>query len=86
MRPDAHTQRPGVPTDRASACCPPQPDGGYLFHGRQDGAWQGVVQAPGLSLSLRLPTMLSCGSLMACAGRVSLGERERLKRGLRGSK
>jgi hypothetical protein len=30
---------------------------GYLFHWAQDGAWQGVVQAPGLSLSHRLPTL-----------------------------
>jgi hypothetical protein len=33
-------------------------DGGYLFHGRQDGARQGVVQVPGLSLFWRLPTLI----------------------------
>jgi hypothetical protein len=59
---------------------------GYLFHWAQDGAWQGVVQAPGLSLSHRLPTLTSCGSHMACAGRALHEERERLKRGLLSSK
>jgi hypothetical protein len=42
----------------AIASGPPHTTGGYLFHGCQDGAWQGVVQAPGLSLSLRLPTLI----------------------------
>jgi hypothetical protein len=59
---------------------------GYLFHCAQDGAWQGVVQALGPSLSHRLPTLTSWGAHMACAGRALHEERERLKRGLLSSK
>jgi len=56
-----------------------------LFTDLQDGAWQGVVQAPGLSLSHRLPTLVVWLSFGLRGPGLAHG-REWLKRGLSGSK
>ena len=78
-------QPPGQPHKLLDSSTLPCPLLGYFQAGGTAGAGPGSVEVPGGTLSFRLPTVVACGSLLAC---VLAGHRARLwlKRGLPSSK